>query len=81
MTALSKQEERILAAARADGVATSSRQIEFDWRNAARTAGIPADDAAILLKGLRRFGFVGAIGPSRARLTEDGVEAAAQIRN
>lgn len=80
-TALSKQEERIIAAARTTGVAASSRQVEFDWRDAARVAGIPVDDAAIVLKGLRRFGFVGAIGPSRARLTESGVEAAIQLRN
>ena len=81
VSALSKQEQRILAAARIGGEAASSRQIEFDWRAAARAAGVSPDTANTLLTGLRRYGFVGAIGPSRARLTEDGVEAAAQIRN
>lgn len=81
VSSLSKQEQRILAAARSDGEATSSRQIEFDWRAVARKAGIAPEAASALLTGLRRFGFIGAIGPSRARLTEDGVEAARQIRN
>src|SRR5687768_16884173 len=75
ISALSKQEQRILAAARADGQRMPGWQIEFDWRSAARLAGIPPDSAPTILTGLRRFGFVGAIGPSRARLTEDGVEA------
>lgn len=81
VTTLSKQEQRILLAARVGGVAASSRQVEFDWRAAARTAGIAPEAANTILTGLRRFGFVGAIGPSRARLTEDGVEAAQQLRN
>lgn len=80
-TTLSRQEQRILAAARTGGVGAASRQIEFDWRTAARVAGVTPEAANTLLIGLRRFGFVGAIGPSRARLTEDGVEAAAQLRN
>ena len=81
VTALSKQEQRILWTARTDGVAASSRQIEFDWRAVAKKAGIPAEAAPALLSGLRRHGFVGAIGPVRARLTEEGVEAATQLRN
>ena len=76
---LSKQEQRILSAARTAGVAASSRQIEFDWRAAAHVAGVTPDVANTLLTGLRRYGLVGAIGPSRARLTEDGVDAAMQL--
>jgi hypothetical protein len=79
ISALSKQEQRILAAARADGQRMPGWQVEFDWRAAARSAGVPPDAATGLLNGLRRFGYVVAIGPSRARLTEDGVEAAGQI--
>jgi hypothetical protein len=80
-TVLSKQEQRILAAARSGGIAAASRQIEFDWRLAARMAGVSPNEATSLLTGLRRFGFIGAVGPVRARLTEDGVEAAQRLRD
>ncbi|HUF64207.1 MAG TPA: hypothetical protein VMN36_19175 [Verrucomicrobiales bacterium] len=80
-TTLSRQEQRILAAARRSGEAAESWQIEFDWRQAAQAAGLSPDEGVTLLTGLRRYGYVGAIGPSRARLTEEGVEAAAQIRS
>jgi hypothetical protein len=76
---LSAQERRLLSAARKAGVAASSHQVEFDWRAAAKEAGIPRDDATLVLKGLRRFGFIGAIGPTQARLTESGVETATQL--
>lgn len=76
---LSAQERRLLSAARKAGIATESRQIEFDWRAAAKAAGIPQDDATLVLKGLRRFGFIGAIGPALARLTESGAEAAQHL--
>ena len=79
VTTLSKQEQRILAAARSGGERMPGWQIEFDWRAAARSAGVPPDAATGLLNGLRRFGYVGAIGPDRARLTEDGVEAAGKL--
>ncbi len=76
---LTAQERRILTAARAGGAVRGDRQIEFDWRDAAKTAGIRPEEAQEVVKGLRRFGFVGAMGHSHARLTESGVDAAVRF--
>lgn len=82
VSTLSKQEQRILMAARRNGEPAESWQIEFDWREAARAAGVAPDVAYNTINGLRRYGYVGAIGPMRARLTEEGAEAAAHfVRN
>lgn len=82
VSTLSKQEQRILMAARRQGEVAESWQIEFDWREVARAAGITPDGAYSAVNGLRRYGYVGAIGPDRARLTETGAEVAAQfLRN
>ena len=78
-TTLSRQEQRILAAARSRGEPAESWQIEFDWREVANAAGIEPDVAYRTVNGLRRYGYVGAIGPNRARLTEEGAQAAAQL--
>lgn len=76
---LSQQERRILAAARANGAVKRGESLDFEWRQAARSAGIRPDEAADLLKGLRRFGFIEAVGSSHARLTETGARAADEL--
>jgi hypothetical protein len=72
---LSNQERRILAAARQAGVAGPDEGVNFDWRQAAQAAGMPAEEAAATLKGLRRFGYVSNIGRSQAHLTKEGATA------
>ena len=76
---LSNQERRILTAARKAGTITTAQGIAFDLKQAAKDAGIPPDEAASLLKGLRRFGFDGAVGSNHGQLTESGVRAAESL--
>jgi len=74
---LSNQERRILAAARQAGLVGPDEGVDFDWRQAAQAAGIPAEEAAATLKGLRRFGYISNIGRSQAHLTKEGASALA----
>ena len=76
---LSNQERRILAAARKAGVITTAQGVAFDVKQAAKDAGIPPEEAAALLKGLRRFGFVAGVGSTHAQLTESGIRAAESL--
>lgn len=78
-TLLSNQERRILAAARNAGVITTTSGIAFDVKQAAKEAGLPLDEAASVLKGLRRFGFVTSVGSKHAQLTESGIRAAESL--
>ena len=73
---LSNQERRILSAARKSGVIRQDEGFDFDWREAAKEAGVPADEAAATLKALRRFGYVASIGSRVAQLTKSGASAA-----
>lgn len=77
-TMLSQQERRILIAARSTG-SKEPGLIQFEWRQAAKSAGIRTDEVVDILKGLRRFGFVESVGARHAFLTESGARTADEM--
>jgi hypothetical protein len=68
----------MIAAAREAGPVGPEGEVVFDWRRAAEAAGIPADQAVSMLKGLRRFGYITSVGKQAALLTREGASVLAK---
>lgn len=72
-TSLTANERALLKAARS---AMDPKSRSFNWQDAADSIEMAHDDASEALKGLKRGGFVTAIGFKDATLTTSGVRVA-----